>query len=116
MEIKPTGPPQFPQPASRTDEPQNKGAFNAEKSLAQPISEGTQPLEAVRAQFSKADLLDPAKVDTIIAQAADELVRSTVQDVSGRMSPIDRAHVSEWIQSDPLFREKLLSYLQRVLT
>jgi hypothetical protein len=70
----------------------------------------------VRAQFSKADLQDPAKVETMLSQAADELVRSTLSDVNGRLPPGDSAYLSEWMRNDPTFRAKLLNYLQRVLT
>jgi hypothetical protein len=117
MEIKPTGPPQFPA-VSRTDETRNKTAFTgAEKSTAgEAISETGQPLGSLRAQFSKADLQDPAKLDIILSRAADELVRSTLTDVNGRLSQADSAYVSDWMRNDPTFRGKLLNYLQRVLT
>jgi hypothetical protein len=67
----------------------------------------TQPLAGIAQGFSKADLTDPAKANTAIHQAVNEIMD---REFSG-MQPPDRERVASWMRGDPVIRETLLKQL-----
>ena len=67
------------------------------------------------AQFSKADLSDPGKLDGAIRACAAELVDSG-QRLTGRLSVADKRAMENFLSSDPIFRQQIESYLQKSLT
>jgi hypothetical protein len=67
------------------------------------------------AQFGKADLSDPRKLDGAIRACAAELVDSG-QRLTGRMSVADKQATENFLASDPTFRQQIESYLQKTLT
>jgi len=77
-------------------------------------SASPRTLKAV-AQFEKADLSDPGKLDGAIRACAAELVDSG-QSLTGRMSVADRQAMENFLTKDPTFRQQIESYLQKTLT
>jgi hypothetical protein len=115
MEIKgprPGGP--LP-PVADNNQPVNKFS-KASRPVAAGAPQAENPLQAIAAEYSKADLKDPAKVDQILSRCTNELLQSALQRSGGKISPEGGATVNEWLQNDPHLRGKLLNYLERVLT
>ncbi len=74
----------------------------------------TKTLKAVD-QFSRSELSDPAKLDSMIRACASELIDSG-QNLAGRLSVTDKQAVENFLSSDPSFRQQIESYLQKALT
>ena len=72
-------------------------------------------LKAIAADFQKADLQDPAKVDQMLSRCSGQLVQNALQRVDGKASPADTANLTQYFQNDPVVRGKLLNYLERLL-
>jgi hypothetical protein len=72
-------------------------------------------LKAIAADFQKADLQDPAKVDQMLSRCSGELVQGALRRVDGKISPADTANLTQYFQNDPVVRGKLLNYLERHL-
>jgi len=115
MEIKRTGPGGPLPPVSNNDLPVKKFA-NTTRPGATGVPEAGQALKSITAEFHKADLQDPAKVDQILSRCTGELVQSALTRTDGKISKADTANLTEWLQNDPVVRGKLLNYLERVLT
>jgi hypothetical protein len=67
------------------------------------------------AEFSRADLNDPAKVDQMVPRALDEVLQQDFRD-AGLNLPEERKMVLDWMSEDPTFRSLALTYLRDVLT
>lgn len=115
MEINPTGP-GGPLPPLSGDEKTVRKAARAVRPEAATVPDAGQAFQGVTAEFHKADLQDPAKVDQMLQRCAGELVQSSLNRVDGKISPAGAAQLTESLQNDPLVRGKLLNYLERVLT
>ncbi len=115
MEIKPTGPGGPLPPVSNTDQTVKKFTKAARPDAAAGTGKG-QALKSITADFHKADLQDPAKVDQILSRCSGELLQSALGRTGGKASPADTANLTEFLQNDPVIRGKLLNYLERVLT
>src|SRR4051794_352470 len=66
------------------------------------------------AEFTKADLRDPAKVETMIPRALEEVLQSEL-DLPGLETPEKKAVALNWMAEDPTFRSLALQYLNDVL-
>jgi len=66
-----------------------------------------KPLAGVAGAFSKAEVGDPAKADSIVGRAVHEIVNREF----GKMCPPDRELVAAWLGSDPIVREALLKHI-----
>jgi hypothetical protein len=64
-------------------------------------------------QFCKADLKDPAKLDSMVRSSASELVKSQSSAVS--MSSSDKQVLTDFLSEDPLFRQRIENYLRKAL-
>jgi hypothetical protein len=115
MKINPTGPGGPLPPVSNNDLSVKKFSKTPQPDAA-GAPEAGQALKAITAEFRKADLQDPAKVDQMLSQCTGELLQSALTRVDGKISPADTANLTEWLQNDPLMRGKLLNYLEQVLT
>jgi hypothetical protein len=115
MEIKPTGPGGPLPPVSNNDQAVKKFTKAARPEAVVGAEKG-QAFKSITAEFHKADLQDPAKVDQMISRCSGELLQSALGRTGGKVSPADSANLTEFLQSDPVIRGKLLNYLERVLT
>jgi hypothetical protein len=61
--------------------------------------------------FRSDDLRNPSTIDQLVKAAADELVKQQFSEGC----PIDRDHISRWIQNDPFLRESILCYVNKIL-
>jgi hypothetical protein len=68
----------------------------------------------VAAQFSRAALQDPAKLDSMVRAFASDLIDSG-QGVTGALSGADRESLLDFVSRDPLVRHQIETYLQKVL-
>jgi len=118
MDIKPTGQGAQLPPATNTDERVEKTSFRQVETsqAAGRTSEIDQPLAALKTQFRKADLQDPAKVETMLTHCTGELLESAIGRMNSPISEADTAYLGDWLRNDPSIRGKLLSYLEQVLT
>src|SRR5436853_202894 len=86
----------------------NNQTVNKFSMPSRPVAAGApqagNPLQAIAADYSKADLKDPAKVDQMLSRCTDELLQSALQRTGGKISPQGGATVSEWLQNDPNLR------------
>jgi hypothetical protein len=115
MEIKPPRSGEPLPPVS--DNTQSVKRFsNASRPTSAGATQSGPSLKAVTAEFRKADLQDPAKVDQILSRCAGELLESVMPNADVKISPKGTAELTDWLQSDPLLRGKLLNYLERVLS
>jgi hypothetical protein len=115
MEIKPTGPGSYPQPASDGAESTEKlRPADVAATESAPTAAG-EPLAAIAAQFHKADLQDPAKVEDMLSQCAGQLLGSALDRMKGPVPAGDQKYLADWLRNDPYIRGKLLNYLERVL-
>jgi len=98
----------------------NHQPVNQFSKVSRPVAaEGpraSNALKSIAAEYSKADLKDPAKVDQMLSRCTEELLESAMQRAGGKLSPQGGATVTEWLQNDPMLRGKLLNYLERVLS
>ena len=115
MEIKPIRPANDLTSLARANQPASFRSTTAETSETEPLASG-QPGAGVTAQFQKADLQDPAKVDQMLSQCAGDLLQSALGGVKGQMPQADKQFLTDWLQNDPSIRGKLMNYLERVLT
>jgi len=114
MEIKPTAP-GGPLPPADNDQTVKKFTKAARPDAAAGAEKG-QALKSITAGLHKADLQDPAKVDQMLSRCSAELLQAALERTGGKVSPADAANLTEFLQSDPVIRGKLLNYLERVLT
>jgi hypothetical protein len=115
MEIKPPGSGGPLPPVSDTN-PSIKRFSNVSRPAPSGTTQAGPALKAVTAEFRKADLQDPAKVDQMLSRCAGELLESVLPRVDAKISPAGTADLKDWLQSDPVLRGKLLNYLERVLS
>ena len=66
---------------------------------------------AARAQFTPADLKNPAKIDAAVGWAVNQIVDRDY----GAIRPRDREAITSWMQKDPVLREAILNYLEKVV-
>ena len=115
MEIKSTGPGGPPPPVSNNDQTVKKFTPAARPEAAAG-AETRQPLKTITAEFHRADLQDPGKVDQMLTGCSGELLQSALERTGGTVSPADSANLIGFLKNDPVIRGKLLNYLERVLT
>ena len=96
--------------------PQRRGGFsNGESEVRAPDSAGAAPhVAGVAAQFSRAALQDPAKLDGMVRAFASELIDAG-RGVTGALSGADRESLLDFVAHDPLMRRQIETYLQKVL-
>ena len=68
----------------------------------------------VTAQFSKADLRNPQKVETVLRTSVEELIQTEFPQARFSSEEARKKFV-ELMANDPLFRSKLLGHLERLL-
>jgi hypothetical protein len=115
MEINPTRPGGPLPPVADSNQPVNKFSKAARPASVEVLQTG-QALKSISADFRKADLQDPAKVDEMLSRCTGELLQSALVRVDGKVTPEAGADLTNWLQNDPVLRGKLLNYLERVLT
>jgi hypothetical protein len=71
----------------------------------------SSPVEGPK--FSKADLQDPAKLDQLVRSSALEIVNS--QTGSSPLSSAQKQHLSDYMSEDPIFRQRIETYLRKAL-
>ena len=77
-----------------------------------PSTEGVSGLD-VAARFSKVDLQDPAKLDHIVRSSVSEIVDT--QTGSLPISSTDKQALVDFLSEDPVFRQRIESYLRKAL-
>ncbi len=117
MEIKPTGPGANLPPVSNNDQPVSKAFSKQTEALgaASVSSQDNLPLSSVLANYKKADLQDPAKVEKMLSQCAGGLLDGVLGQSSSSLSANESSYLSGWLQNDPSIRGKMLNYLEQVL-
>ena len=68
--------------------------------------------KVITAQFRKADLRDPAKLELLIRGCADELIASA-RDITGPISDAQRASLVDFMSADPTLRRQIERYLEK---
>jgi hypothetical protein len=111
MDIKPTGlgGPSL-DPTANSAEAQKKRFDPASATAAS----GPASTEGV-AEFSRADLQDPTKLEAILNRYLEEFVDSASVRIDIPVSDAGRKAVVEFMAADPLIRARLVSYLEQVL-
>jgi hypothetical protein len=112
MKINPNLPPDESRRLS-TDQnvTQKEKTFSASEGV-QSLKTGEPALSAAfRAQFTPADLKSPEKIDGVVNWAVNQIVDREY----GALRPHDREAVTSWMQKDPLLRESILKYLEKVV-
>ena len=71
--------------------------------------EGAQSIGPVQ----RAELEDPAKLESLVRACVSELI-TTGEGQMGQMSPADKQSLTDFLSSDPLFRQQIESYLRKV--
>ena len=88
--------------------PKAKDAVSSSDSTSAPLH-GL----AVVAQFSKAELQDPEKLEGMVRASVSELVDT--QGLTGPLSAADKQSLVDFLSHDPLVRRQVESYLRKVL-
>jgi hypothetical protein len=91
----------------RTQADPLKGASLTEKAQNAHFS-------GVTAQFSKTDLRNPQKVELVVRESVQELLKTEFPKVRFANDE-DRKNFVELMAKDPLFRGKLLGHLEKLL-
>ena len=119
MEIKPpgTGQPIFdPSQEAGSVEPktgkfesklQSAGAGESPSSLSPAVRE-------LKSRFSKRDLDDKTKLDSILNCAVRELMLGELPQ-GLQLGENDKRFLTDWMAKDPMIQEKLMSFLRRIL-
>ena len=118
MEIKPpgSGRPAFdPSPntgpvESKTGKFENKlpaGATDKPSSLTAAVNE-------LKGLFSKRDLDDSAKLDSVLNTAARKLMLDELPQAA-QLGESDKKFLADWMAKDPVIRGKLMSFLRGIL-
>ncbi len=115
MEIKPTGPGANLPPVSNNDQPVNKPFSRQTESSNAASATSNMPLSNVLAEYKKADLQDPAKVEKMLSQCTGGLLEDVLGPASSSLSSNESSYLTGWLQNDPSIRGKMLNYLERVL-
>jgi hypothetical protein len=115
MKINSTGP-GGPLPPIPGDKQSVKQFLKVAQPGAAVTPESAPGLKAITADYRKADLQDPAKVQQMLSRCTGELLQTAMKRADGKISPADAARLTDFMQNDPLFQGKLLNYLERVLT
>jgi hypothetical protein len=121
MDIKPPSskkPSLDPATNQKTDAAEKSGKFQGrmktESSVnATPSSTAAATLEKLKGRFSKRDLEDGTKVETIINSAIDEVLLSGPESL--RLPAGGRRAVADLMNNDPLIREKMMNLLRKTL-
>ncbi len=116
MEIKPTGPGANLSPVSNNDQAVNKTTFSRQTEASGAASVTPDPpLSSALAEYKKADLQDPAKVEKMLSQCTGGLLEDVLGPSNSSLSANESSYLSGWLQNDPSVRGKLMNYLERVL-
>lgn len=118
MEVKPTGPGGNLPSVSNNNQQVGDKPFPgpAEPSgITGTPEQQDLPLSSVLANFSKADLQDPAKVDQMVSQCAGGLLGQALEQSNATLSPTETSYLTSTLQNDPSVRSKLLNYLEKTL-
>jgi hypothetical protein len=123
MKIKPpgSGEPNFkPTETQKTSKNTDK-AFSLGRPQADPLQGASLTEKAqqahfagVTAQFSKADLRNPQKVELVVRASVQELLKTEFPKVRFGNED-DRKNFVELMANNPLFRGKLLGHLEKLL-
>ncbi len=114
--IKPVGnPPLTPSSAEGpADSTKPDRTFaDAQDKLRPSSSEPGAPPVGVAAQFNRAELQDPAKLDQMVRASVTEMVDA--QSTPGPLSNNDKASLVDFLSGDPLVRQQIETYLRKVL-
>jgi|SRR5438552_8598705 len=71
-------------------------------------------LRGVSTQYNRKDLQQPEKVETIVRSSINELIDTEFPELEN-LHQADKKFLTDWMASDPVFRDKLIGYLERVL-
>jgi len=116
MDIKKIkGPGSFPgvpsdAPAESTANPKPENQFA--EMAAETASKAVQGAR-VAGNVQRADLEDPAKLESLVRACVSELIETGESQV-GQVSPADKQSLAEFLSSDPLLRQQIESYLRKV--
>ncbi len=117
MEIKgpsPNRPPANPAD-TRTESARPAKSFSADAVSEAGLASSPSQLRRVAEAFRKADLADPAKVDNMVAASVRELVSARAETMGG-LPEADRARIEQFMQGDPVIRNTIMKYLEKVLS
>ena len=114
-EIKPTaafGQSNYPAADSTAEAKpsRNFSVITGNESTAAPEKTAASPATA---QFNKADLQDPAKLDRMVRSSISEAVDSSASSLP--ISSADKEALTNFLSEDPLFRQQVESYLRKAL-
>lgn len=124
MEIKPpgSGKPNF-KPTDETQKISKKTdkSFSVGRTQSDPLQGASLTEKAqkahfagVTAQFSKTDLRNPQKVEIVVRESVQELLKTEFPKARFATEE-DRKNFVELMANDPLFRGKLLGHLEKLL-
>ena len=102
--------------SKRPERPFSVGRFQTGPLKGASLTEKAQQAHfpGVVAQFSKNDLRNPQKVETVVRSSVQELIQTEFPQA--RFSSEEaRKNFVELVASDPLFRSKLLGHLEKLL-
>jgi hypothetical protein len=117
MDINNTKPPGGYDPPAGPDEQPVDGkrdASLAAKGKVESSPEVARPTLSFVAQFNRAALDDPAKMDVMVRASVSELIDARL-NVTGPLSGPDKQSLVDFLSGDPLVRRQVESYLRKVL-
>jgi acyl-CoA reductase-like NAD-dependent aldehyde dehydrogenase len=112
MEINRTGAGKIP-PGTTERTGQAGGARFSERA-AEVLNAATGAESAAAPAITRAELQDPEKVKAILDRHVSELVDRASLETGRELSEADRTAMMDWISTDPVFRGKLMRYLEQV--
>jgi hypothetical protein len=73
----------------------------------------TAATSSTKPQFTKADLQDPAKLNHIVRSCVSDIVDANTGSLP--VSSTDKQALTDFLSEDPLFRQRVESYLRKAL-
>ena len=122
MEIKPPNfgkRPLDPATTEKKNAADKSGKFEGRLKAGENVSAASSStaaatLEKLKAQFSKSDLEDGPKAETILNRAIDEVLLGGLPE-NLQLPAGDRRAVADFMAKDPVIRERMMNLLRKTL-
>jgi hypothetical protein len=115
MEIKPpgTGQPVPPNPGAAESKP-GKFESKVQRTGGESPASLSPAVSALKSRFSKRDLDDSSKLESIFNTAVRELMIDDLPQAA-KLGDADKQFLTDWMAKDPMIQNKLLGFLRKVL-
>jgi len=108
------GPGRFP--GMPSEGPEANASSKPESQFAEVVADSaSQPVRGAESlgQVHRAELDDPAKLESLVRACVSELITAGEGQL-GQISTADKQSLTDFLSSDPLFRQQIESYLRKV--